>query len=161
MNVNYDGNTQTTDECNQGSDLCPSCTQYSITCTVTGLWTYNNDLLGYTGFEDITDQNACVYNDTAYVEFVVDSVGDNEGYQSVWARYGDDHCGAGASQAVAWKHSTKSTWNTKFYVGDMTGGDFYWRGKATLCDSTILGQCTQKTLRQCKDIPIWWEEISK
>jgi len=100
-----------------------------------------------------------VYNDTAYVAFRVDSVGDNELYQTVVARYGDDDCGAGASEAAAWKHpTTPKTWCSMFYVGDVSNNRFYWRGKATLCDSTILGSCIVRSTRPAQKKPDWWED---
>jgi len=157
IHVNYNGNAQTTDPCNRG-DLCPECDDYDIICTVTGMWDYNGDELSYAGFENISNQVACVYLDTAYVVFEVDSVLDNEDYTTVVARYGDTTCNAGASQATAWKHSTVSKrWCSKFYVGGF-GTSFFWRGKAEFCDSIILGTCVEKSTRPCKDVPDWWED---
>ena len=111
-------------------------------------WVYQNDIYSFENHGPITDQNIAVSDDWAYVEFTVGASDDNEDLLTVWARYKDDsNCGAGASMVLAHKNETTGKWNAKFYVGDFTDGDFYWRGRAKLCDEIVLGPCTYKHFR--------------
>jgi hypothetical protein len=153
LNICYDGNDSDVARCVEDT--------YISTDTQPIVWDiqsydYLDSLYSYSGFTQIQEMSATVFDDTAYVRFDCDSLSGsyNDLYETGYVLWGDSTC---TTQVAAWKNGGDQ-FVTKFYVGGVSGNDYYWRGHVSFCGKTVQSTCKRQTTRPGKSIPTWFED---
>lgn len=100
----------------------------------------------------VTNQEACIFGDSAWVKFEVGHTSGAEPAMHVYARWADDNCTTSPQNVKAVWNAGTSKWNAHFYIGDVMDGSFYWKGTGQLCTSNVAGTCQIRTTRPCDGV---------
>ncbi len=150
-----------TDELIECADCDDPDDNFDVVVTV-NQWSFEGDPLDYDDFGPISGQNACWdATDIVYVEFALATIPEFEEHQDVpVVEWGDDNCTTGGGTVNATWNPSTNKWNASFDVSAIGDADVYWRGTATLCEKTVVGDCIRRRFTLCGagGIPTWFTQ---